>query len=462
MASLLARLIAAARPAPVALIQQRGDEGPDAYAGMVGTGYPVAPEVNLAEAMRTVARFPWVWACVEAITSDLAGLPLYVERPMPDGKTKAVDHPEFFALLSKPVPSGRASSIQQRRQWIADYILTRVAYWWLDQPQSPAVLRRIHPDHVEGSVDAMGLPTMWHVGSSVVERVPVERIIQARGISWSPDTDATLYATTPIQAIASLLATEQAVMDGMRRSSKLLRPDAVLTPPEGVDWKPEQANKIGQWLREWMTSKGGTLVLPWHAELKTLGHSPKDMDFIAGLDRITKATLAVFRVPPSRVMEGSANFATAQQEAILYWEARIAEAAVLDDAMSQLARRWPGFNGVVVRTDFSGVSALQAGKEAQLRRVGMHILNGMSAADAYEVEGLVYEAGKMGAAPAVQQPAEEPARAALDLSVARADRHLRAALERLDAAPAEGLSPDDARAIATTIRAAKAAQARAS
>ena len=133
---------------------------------------------------------------------------------------------------------------------------------------------------------------------------------------------------------------------------------------------------------------------------------------------------------------------------------------VLDEALTRLARRWPGFEDVVVRTDFSGVAALQASKEGQLRRVSMHILNGMPAVSAYEVEGLVYEAGKMPAATPTPAPAEEPARAALDLATVRAERHLRAALERLDAAPEVGLTPDDARAIATTIRTAQAARAR--
>lgn len=455
MASLLARLAAALRPAPTAALLVRGEDGIEQYQGMAVTGYPTAPEVDPAAIMRTVSRYPWVYACVQAITDDLCSLPLYVERPAPKGaKSKGgmvpVDHPAFFALLARPTPSDRQPGVQLLRQWVADYVTTHMAYLWLDQPRSPAILRRLHPDHVEGIADTMGLPTAWQVGDAVVERVPPDRLIQAKGISWSPHVEGELYATSPIQAIADILATERATMESMRRAARMSRPDSLLTPPDGTEWTPEQAKRIVTWVREWRLSEGGTLALPYGAKLSSSGHSPRDMEYIAALERATKATLAVFRVPPSRVIEGSANFATAQQEAILYWEARQAESVVLDDALTRLARRWPGFEDVTVRRDFSGVDALQAGKESRLRRVSVHIMNGMDPVRAYEVEGLDYEAGAMAQS--------TPATPTADPATTAADRHLRAALERLDTAPDDGLSQEQARALALTLRAATAAR----
>lgn len=448
MAGLLSRLISALRPAPRALIETRGDDGPDIYAGMVAGGYPTPPDFDVTHAMSSLGAFPWVRACVTAIVDDINSLPIKVERELPSGAWESIDHPAFFALLDSPVPSGRASGMAMRRQIIADYVLTNMSYLWLDQPRSPQILRRVHPSFCEATQDGMGLPVSWAVGDVVVENVPPDRIIQARGISWNDNPAAEIYASPPIESLQRLLSTELAVMDGMRRSSRIGRPDAVVMPPEGREWTPDHARKIATWLREWLTSKGGTLIFPFGgAKWETFGHSPKDMEYTAALERITSATLAVFRVPPTRVGIQAANYATAQQESLLYWEAREAEAAVLDDQLTRLARRWPGFEAVRVRRDFSNVDAFVTRREGQINRASMHILNGMDPVVAYEIEGLSFPDS------ARAKPAADPAPATKTVPDHSA-RHLRAVIERLEAAETAGIDVDQARTMAATLRTA--------
>jgi phage portal protein BeeE len=239
-------------------------------------------------------------------------------------------------------------------------------------------------------------------------------------------------------------------MRGMERGAKLTRPDAVLSPPEGQTWTVDQHKRITNWVREWLTSKGGMLVLPDQSKLTALGFAPKDMEYIQALARVTSATLAVFRVPPTKVGIQAANYATAQIEDLAYWQARQADAVMLQDALTDIARRFPGFEAAEVRLDFSGVDALQAARGARLSRVGQHILNGMDPADAYEVEGMDEEAAKMRAAPVpapVAAPPAEPDRAA---------RHRRAAIEAISAVGEDGLSRDVAADVLVTLRRAAA------
>ena len=445
MASLLSRLLSAIRPTPAALTT-RGDEGPDLYVGAVASGYPTPPEDDLGQYMATMAEFPWVWACVDAISADLAGLPVYCVGA--DGKQ--VPHPAFTRLLDQPSPTNRMPGALFKRQVVADFVLARNASIWLDQPRSPRAIRRIHPDAIETHLDTMGLPVAYTVGTSVLERVSLDRIVQVRGINWHSTAAGEAYGTSPIRSLVRLLSVEQSVMRGMERGAKLTRPDAVLSPPEGQTWTVDQHKRITNWVREWLTSKGGMLVLPDQSKLTALGFAPKDMEYIQALARVTSATLAVFRVPPTKVGIQAANYATAQIEDLAYWQARQADAVMLQDALTDIARRFPGFEAVEVRLDFSGVDALQAARGARLSRVGQHILNGMDTADAYEVEGMDEEAAKMRAIPTpapVAPPAEEPDRAA---------RHIRAAIEALSAVGDDGLSRDVAADVLVTLRRAAA------
>jgi hypothetical protein len=121
-------------------------------------------------------------------------------------------------------------------------------------------------------------------------------------------------------------------------------------------------------------------------------------------------------VPPVRLgITDSVNYATADQQMQLYWGDTLrARASVFDEVLTELAvRAWPEFGEVEVWHDFADVPALQAMEEARLKRVTMHIANGMEANAAYAYEGLT-DAPKVEppappvAPPVAPPPAQEP------------------------------------------------------
>lgn len=440
--SWLTRLLTRRKPAPITV---RGDEGPDAYPA-AATGFPQAPEYDLRQTMSAMRSFALVFACVESITDDLASLPLIVERPTIKGWEADPDAP-VLRLLENPVPTGRLGGLEMRRQIYSDYALARLTWLWVDQERNPRAVRRVHPKLCQPYVDAMGLPLGYEVGSAVTEHVTEDRIIQVSGVTWGDQPNEAIYPVSPIQVLTPLLNANLDIVAGLRRSSKLSRPDGVMSPPDGSTWTPEQAKRIGSALRDWLQGKGGVLMNPWGAKIDLMGFSPREMEFVKGLEHIDARVMSAFGVPPTRVGSQAANYATAQQEAIRNWEKRQGEAAVIDEALTRLSRKFDGYERSRVRHDFSGVDALQAARTEKLLRVQVHIANGLSPEDAYKIEGLHQAAEAAGriVPPAGAQPSKDDRKTAVSAAL-----HLRASLQLLER-HADGLGEEQVADLRATL-----------
>ena len=80
----------------------------------------VRPTLSADEAMQGQVRFPWPFACMQARSSDLSGLPLKVGRRV-NGQIEPVDgHHPVMDLLRRPSPATSGELL--RRQWYADYL----------------------------------------------------------------------------------------------------------------------------------------------------------------------------------------------------------------------------------------------------------------------------------------------------------------------------------------------------
>jgi len=77
-----------------------------------------------------------------------------------------------------------------------------------------------------------------------------------------------------------------------------------------------------------------------------------------------------------------------KQQAVTYWEGQIARAALIDEGLSEIARRFDGPD-VEIWHDFAGVDALKATQMAALERIRAHVANGMDPVRAYHYEGFV-------------------------------------------------------------------------
>lgn len=376
---------------------------------------PAMPGFDPRTAMSAYGSMSWVVACAEIVAADLSRLPIRVTANGKGRGAKPVDHP-ILGLLRRPYRG--TSGAWLRRQWSIDYDLTGTAYGLVlvggARRQVPVGLMRMHPARTEVAPGDDGVPSRFvYTGNGREVHYNADAVLYFRGASWEDDPRM-LYGQGKIRALAKDLATDDALAANTTISAGKGRPDGIVYPDSDTEqWTAAQVKgfreDLDRLLRE---ANGGLAVLGRKLGYQALGWSESELATIDQRKFLRQSVQAVFGVPPVRLgITDSVNYATADQQMQLYWGDTLrARAAVFDEVLTELAvRAWPEFGEVEVWHDFADVPALQAMEEARLKRVTMHIANGMEANAAYAYEGLT-DAPKVEppAAPVTPPPAKEP------------------------------------------------------
>ena len=128
------------------------------------------------------------------------------------------------------------------------------------------------------------------------------------------------------------------------------------------------------------------MVLSGQIDVTELKLSPRDVEYEKARIMARQSISAVAGVPPSILGLPSANYATARQQAINYWDVQEKRGRRFEFLFTKIAKR---FNeDYKIEFDYSGIDALQDRRTAQLLRIQNHIMNGMNPLDAYTYEGL--------------------------------------------------------------------------
>lgn len=376
---------------------------------------PAMPGFDPRTAMSAYGSMSWVVACAEIVAADLSRLPIRVTANGKGRGAKSVDHP-ILGLLRRPYRG--TSGAWLRRQWSIDYDLTGTAYGLVlvggARRQVPVGLMRMHPARTEVAPGDDGVPSRFvYTGNGREVHYNADAVLYFRGASWEDDPRM-LYGQGKIRALAKDLATDDALAANTTISAGKGRPDGIVYPDSDTEqWTAAQVKgfreDLDRLLRE---ANGGLAVLGRKLGYQALGWSESELATIDQRKFLRQSVQAVFGVPPVRLgITDSVNYATADQQMQLYWGDTLrARASVFDEVLTELAvRAWPEFGEVEVWHDFADVPALQAMEEARLKRVAMHIANGMEANAAYAYEGLT-DAPKVEppAAPVTPPPAKEP------------------------------------------------------
>jgi hypothetical protein len=167
------------------------------------------------------------------------------------------------------------------------------------------------------------------------------------------------------------------------------RLEGVFTPIDSdVAWGPKMIRGLVESIQKWATKGTGYLVLGGAAKFQSVTATPREMEFAEQRKDTRDAVLATFSVPPARLSLPTANFATQKQQMRTYWESlKGGTGSAVEDGLTWLARKM-GHPGDTVVFDYSGVESLQEGMGERLARVGQHILNGITAEIAYQIEGI--------------------------------------------------------------------------
>jgi len=359
-------------------------------------GANARPGYDLAHAMSAYAAAPWVKACADAVSEDLAGLPIRVRRGKGAKAVRLDAHP-VLDLLEQP--SSRTDGHLWRQQIVVDWLLTGNAIVGLYGGQAtdggqvsrpPSAIYRWHPHRTTIRPGPTGEPNAYeHNGAGTIERLPYALILHWRGPSWE-DSIESLFGTGAIRALHNDLTAEIASTTRLTESSRQGRPQAIASISGDDPVSPEGVQEIAASLRRaFSKSDGGIAVVGTGIDVSVLGWTPRDMEYGALRTWVRDTVLAVCGVPPTRVGLPMANYATANQQERGYWQSLAQRVAGLDAQLTRLARMFPGSEDVEVYHDFSAVAALQEDRTIRLQRViDMVSFLGASPADAAAFEGL--------------------------------------------------------------------------
>lgn len=362
----------------------------------VATSQSYSAIVSLA----TIAAFPWVRACIDAICSDLTSVPLRVVQGT--GKAaKQVETPGLSQLLARPTSS--QSRIGWERQFWVYLLLSGNGYAVkVGDPKKPGSIPLLHPEGVRPIASRFGFAEAyeWTPYGGSPEVYSATAILHARLTQWENGPQG-LLGEGMIRALSNDLAADFAAAKLSASQSRQGRPTAVFSQEKDVEeWGKEHIEAINKSYAKVVAENLPSMAIPGAAKVEFPSHTLRDMEFVSQRTLTRDTILAAFGVPPCRVGLPTANYATSQQQMAVYWEGLIGRAAILDDMLTELARGWSP--DLSIRHDFSAVQALQATRDSRLARVTSWSLLGADPAAAASYEGFDDSPLTTGTPPATQ------------------------------------------------------------
>jgi len=336
--------------------------------------------------MAAFAVFPWVRACTDCISQDLAGLPLAVYRGSGVNR-KRIEAPELMKLFASP--TSHQSGQEWRQTLITHLLLAGNAYILivgLDK-LAPSSLVILHPERVFVVPGRYGEPVSYDFMCQDGTRLGYDpdRVIHIRLAAWEPGQQG-LLGEGLIRALSVDLSAESAATKLTARTAATGRPSAIFSPAENSMLTPAQQQGVAASYDRLVADGRNAMVLPGEMTVVFPNLTPRDMEFSNQRTMTRDAVLAAFGVPPSRVGLPTANYATAQQQSLIYWTHLQSLSRMIDAALTKIATRFDMSYEVV--HDYAGVAALQDARTAQLSRVKSWVELGADPALAAAYEGL--------------------------------------------------------------------------
>ena len=376
-------------------------------------GEPVAQSYEAIASMASVAAFPWVRACIDAIATDLASLPLKIVKGS-GAKAEQVELPELRQLLDRPTSA--QGHTEWERQILTYLLLSGNAYAIrVGKPAKPSSLPLLHPEGVKILPSAYGFPDGYewtpHGGSPT--RYNADLVVHWKLTQWQYGAQG-LSGEGLIRALANDLSADLAASKLSASQSKQGRPSAIISQADGDTsaWTKEQRDAIAAGYTRIVSENRPVMVVPSKMKTEFPTYSLRDMEFSTQRTLTRETILAAFGVPPCRVGLPTANYATSQQQMAVYWTHLQGIASILDAGYTAIA---VGFGpDLRVAHDFSGVESLQAGRDSRLNRVSLWNMLGADAAEAAAYEGFTDAPLSVDAAPKAPATDTPPAKALTD------------------------------------------------
>lgn len=346
--------------------------------------YGQRPPYDPKKALEAYGKHAWTHATVSRQAQDIAALPLKLITGK--GKDEAqIDNHEFLELME--FPNTNTDYYLFVEQLIVDLRLSGNAYiLQLGTSDKPTSLVRLHPGEVQITSDETGI-TGFAYDTGAGQRVvyPVDKVVHLRNAGYKTGPQS-LYGTGIVEVLAADIDSDMNSLSLASEASKRGHPSILISPTDPADvWDTNRRKAILDQYQG-LAKSGGAMALSGQAQITPLKLSPKDMEFKESRIMARQSVGAVSGTPSTILTLESANYATARQASIAYYQNLQKIGRRLELALTKIARLFD--RSLHVKLDYSNVESLQSLRTEQLNRISLHIMNGMTAENAYAYEGL--------------------------------------------------------------------------
>ena len=237
-----------------------------------------------------------VYACVRVIAETLAMLPLILYRRQGDTKTRAVNHPLYRVLHSKP---NRWQTSFQWREMMAGHVLLRGNAYSEIVPTGGlgvAELIPLHPDRVRPEqLDDMSIVYEYTPPSGRPRVILQSEMHHFCGLSLDGVT-----GISPIKYHRETLGLSAVTLEhGARTFKNGAKPGGVLTHPGTLNDGPLKRLKA-QWQDDYAgaSNAGKTLVLEEGMDWKQIGLTNEDAQYLETRKFQRSEIASIYRIPP--------------------------------------------------------------------------------------------------------------------------------------------------------------------
>ena len=328
-------------------------------------------------------QHPYVYAALSRISQDLAMTPLRLIKGKGKNSQIVEDHPALDLIEEPSIGTDQFSFLEQLT---IDLVAAGNAYILiLGETDIPISIVRLHPEQIGIVTNEHGITGYRYDADGSISLYPPERIVHIRQATWATGIQG-LYGVGAVQPTQQEIKADLNVSGLVEVASKKGRPDVILSPKNELDIWQEETRRDVLDRYNGMVQEGGAIVLSGQVQVDMAQTTPRDVEFKSVKEFSKLAITAAFGTPLSVLGEGSANYATAKQEAVIHWSNVEKRGKKIAWALTKIARRFDPT--LRFEFDYSEVEAINAMRTEQIARVTAHIMNGMEAGAAYSFEGL--------------------------------------------------------------------------
>lgn len=266
---------------------------------------------------RTVLSISTVWACVRAISEDVAGCPLMVVRRKGPIEFEPVSHPTEMLLNRRPNPEMPAFTM--RETLVANCVLWGNSYAEIvrDSANRPIELALIQPDRVtpRRSSDGRIVYDVQRNNGDGVTVVPAANMIHVRGLGFNG-----LYGYSVVKMGTRSFGIAANAESWAQRIFKTSgRPGGILKHPNKLS--PEAKKNLADSWRAMYSGQnaGATAVLDEGMMFEAMGIPPDDVELLASRQYSVPDICRWFRMPPHKVADlTKSSFSNIESQGIDY------------------------------------------------------------------------------------------------------------------------------------------------